>query len=201
MKISQPIDLGTTSKWEVGVCEISCSSSPEGASPVLLYCNLIIPQFLGDSTVRCIRTFQLYHKAICQHDFRNVQYVPVEQRIFQDIRIKFVTIEGLQSPSRTALFPRKWCFISARITSDRVLYKHGVGCHNRTFITMHPLETHYLNQAGSGLPSEPGIGPIYSAPLYLQRGMGSATSWAISFVSYELLCGPWAVQVARSSPM
>jgi len=37
---------------------------------------------------------------------------------------------------------------------------------------MHPLETYYLNQAGRGLHSAPGIGPIYSAPIYLQRGHG-----------------------------
>jgi len=37
---------------------------------------------------------------------------------------------------------------------------------------MHPLETYYLNQAGRGLPTAPGIGPIYSAPNYLQRGHG-----------------------------
>jgi len=37
---------------------------------------------------------------------------------------------------------------------------------------MHPLETYYLNQAGRDLPSAPGIGPIYSAPLYFQRGHG-----------------------------
>ena len=79
VKLAQHIDLGSTSKWEVGVCEISCSS-PEGANPVLLYCNLISPQFLGDSTVRCIRTFRLYPNAMCQHEFQNVQYVPVEQR-------------------------------------------------------------------------------------------------------------------------
>ena len=54
--LAQPVDLGSTSKWEVGVREISCFSSPEGASPVILYCNLITP---GDSTVRCIRTFRL----------------------------------------------------------------------------------------------------------------------------------------------
>ena len=34
---------------------------------------------------------------------------------------------------------------------------------------MHPLETYYLKQAGRSLPSAPGIGPIYSAPLSLQR--------------------------------
>ena len=44
VKLAQPIDLGSTSKWEVGVCEISCSSSPEWASPVLLYCYLISPR-------------------------------------------------------------------------------------------------------------------------------------------------------------
>ena len=69
VKLSQPIDLGTTSKWEVRVSEISCFSSPEGASPVLLYCNLITPQFLGDSTVRCIRTFRLYPNAMCSKSF------------------------------------------------------------------------------------------------------------------------------------
>jgi len=51
-----------------------------------------------------------------------------------------------------------------------VIYiKHGVGFHNRTFITIHHLETYYLNQAGRGLSPTPGIGPIYSVPLYLQR--------------------------------
>jgi len=37
---------------------------------------------------------------------------------------------------------------------------------------MHPLETYYHNQAGRGLPPAPGIGPIYSATIYLQRGHG-----------------------------
>jgi len=88
-----------------GVSEISCSSSPEGASPVLLYCNLITPQFLGDSPVRCLQTFRLYHNAICQHEFRNVQYVPVEQRRFQDIRIEFLTNEGLHIPFADSTMP------------------------------------------------------------------------------------------------
>jgi len=33
-----------------------------------------------------------------QHEFRNLQYVPVEQRRFQDIRIEFMTTEGLHIP-------------------------------------------------------------------------------------------------------
>jgi len=107
VKLAQPIDLGSTSKWEVGVSEISCSSSPEGANPVLLYCNLISPQFLGDSTVRCIRTFLLYPNAMCQHEFQNVQYVPVKQRRFQDIRMEFLTTEGLHIPFEDSTMPTK----------------------------------------------------------------------------------------------
>ena len=37
---------------------------------------------------------------------------------------------------------------------------------------MHPLETYYLKQAGRSLSPTSGIGPIYSVPLYLQRGHG-----------------------------
>jgi len=37
---------------------------------------------------------------------------------------------------------------------------------------MHPLETYQLNQAGRSLLSAPGIGPIYSDPIYLQRRYG-----------------------------
>jgi len=107
VKLAQPIDLGPTSNWEVGVCEISCSSSPEGASHVIFYCNVISTQFLGDSTVRCIWTFRLYPNAMCQHEFRNVQYVPLEQRRFQDIRIKFLTTEGLHIPFEDSTKPTK----------------------------------------------------------------------------------------------
>jgi len=38
--------------------------------------------------------------------------------------------------------------------------KHGVGVLHSTFITRLPLEKFYLNQAGRGLYSDPGIGPI-----------------------------------------
>jgi len=104
VKLAQKIDLGSTSNWEVGVCEISCSSSPEVASPVLLYCNVI---FLGDNTVRCLRTFRLYPNAMCQHEFRNVQYVPVEQCRCQDIRIEFLTADGLHIPFADCTMPTR----------------------------------------------------------------------------------------------
>jgi hypothetical protein len=49
--------------------------------------------------------------------------------------------------------------------------KQGVAILNTTFTAMHPLQVYYLNQAGRGLTT-PGIGPVYSAPLYLQGGHG-----------------------------
>ena len=48
--------------------------------------------------------------------------------------------------------------------------KRGVGISNRTFITMHPLEVHYLYQAGRCLT--PGIGAVSSGPHCIQRGQG-----------------------------
>ena len=49
--------------------------------------------------------------------------------------------------------------------------KQVVAILNRTFTTMHPFEVYYVNQAGGGLTT-PGNGPVYSGPLYLQRGQG-----------------------------
>jgi len=45
---------------------------------------------------------------------------------------------------------------------------------------MHPLEVYYVNQAGYGL-NTPRISPVYSAPLYLQRGHGIGNSFGSLF--------------------
>jgi len=52
---------------------------------------------------------------------------------------------------------------------------------------MHPLETYYLNQAGRGLSSVPGIGTTYSAPLYLKRGHGIGSFFGTLFRSVQTL--------------
>jgi len=98
VKLAQPVDLVSTSNWEEWLCEISCSSPPppmEEETTARIYCNLISPQFLGDSTVRSMRSFDFPSSSSCLHEFRNMYYVPVELRRFQDIRIKFLTTEGL----------------------------------------------------------------------------------------------------------
>jgi hypothetical protein len=106
VKLAQPVDLGTTADWEVGVCEISCSTSQLVDTHALKYCNLIAPQFVGDSTVRCMRTFFVTDTS--NHcEFQNVHYVPVEQRRFQDRRNEFLTSDGLHIPLDVSFTPTK----------------------------------------------------------------------------------------------
>ena len=75
---------------------------PPDETLALIYCNLISPQFVGDSTVHSMRTYAF---SSCQHEFQNVYYVPVEQRRFQDIRIEFLTTEGLHIPFEDSTTP------------------------------------------------------------------------------------------------
>ena len=88
VKFSRLIDLGNSPNWELDVCEVSCSEAPlealnavdvaPCADHAIIFCNLILPQILGDSTVRRMRAFPT---ASCfHHEFPVVQYVPVEQR-------------------------------------------------------------------------------------------------------------------------
>jgi len=65
----------------------------------LIYCYLISPHFVGDSAVCSMRTFAFpLSLSSCQHEFRNVYYVSVEQRQLHDIRIAFLTTEGVHIP-------------------------------------------------------------------------------------------------------
>jgi len=70
----------------------------EDETIALKYCNLISPKFVGDSIVRVMQTLVFPSSSTCEHEFPHVYYVPVVQRRFQDIRIEFLTAEGLQIP-------------------------------------------------------------------------------------------------------
>jgi len=102
VKLAQPIDLGTDENWEVGLCEIACPPPTAGTlkpvlivgvTNVLVYCNLISQQFVGESAVRFLRSF-IFKSDLCQNVFKEVFYIPVEQRRFQDIWIAFLTLQG-----------------------------------------------------------------------------------------------------------
>ena len=90
MKLSRPIYIGKYPNWEVGVYEVSCSSPPPAslntvnvtpcADHAMIYCDIISPQFVADSTVRCMRTFPTTY--FQHYEFRNDQYVPVDRDNF-----------------------------------------------------------------------------------------------------------------------
>ena len=118
VKLSRPNDLETSPNWEVGVSEVSCSSSPPAslktvdvtpcADHAMIYCNIILPQFLADSTVRCMLTFPT--TAGRHYELRNVQYVPVEQRQFQSIRIEILSLEVLHVPLEDSMTTKNVVF-------------------------------------------------------------------------------------------
>ena len=67
-RLAQPIDLGSMDKWEVGLCEFTCHPNEVGtfagrdvisAKFAFLYCDLIVPQFVGSQYVPCLRTLVL----------------------------------------------------------------------------------------------------------------------------------------------
>ena len=100
--LAKPIDLGSTERWEVGVSEITSPAIQVGTIRAmivlsntlsLLYCDLISPQFFGDRLVRVLRTF-ITPSLTGQYTFTNIHYVPVEKRIFQDIRIEILNTQG-----------------------------------------------------------------------------------------------------------
>ena len=101
--LAQRIDLGLNDDWEVGITEFSCPSNVTGKyghavavigdENVLIYCDLISPQFVSGNLVRYLRTF-ISPSADRQHIFKNIYYVPVEKRQFQDIRIEILTTKG-----------------------------------------------------------------------------------------------------------
>jgi hypothetical protein len=100
--LARPVDLGSNSRYEVGICELTCRPTNVGTfgcvkvineNNALIYCNLISPQFFGSQYVRVLRTF-LMPTTYCNHSFDNVYYMPVEKRRFQDIEIKIMRLDG-----------------------------------------------------------------------------------------------------------
>ena len=56
VELAQLIHLSPNTNWEVGLCEFACPGAI-GKGIGLNYCDLISPQFVGSSLVRCLRTY------------------------------------------------------------------------------------------------------------------------------------------------
>jgi hypothetical protein len=101
--LARPIDLGSNDPWEVGLSEFTCPTLKTGtyqpsvivigARNFLIYCDLISLQFVGENLLRGLRTY-IAPSTQCQHIFDQIYYMPVQKRIFQDIRIEILTMEG-----------------------------------------------------------------------------------------------------------
>ena len=115
--LAQPIDLGSSSDWEVGLAELSYKApnkqimqgSPVdviSSTNVLIYCDLIKPQCVSTDNVRLLRTI------ICptqfeNHLFQNIYYLLVEKTHFQDIRIELREANGEPAAFEASVTPTK----------------------------------------------------------------------------------------------
>ena len=90
----------------------------------LIYCDLIVPQFVGHSKVRCLRTFILpttfcnevvQPTAFCNEVFENLYYVPVEKRAIRDITILIIDTLGNPFAFPNSKTPAKYVFHFRRV--------------------------------------------------------------------------------------
>jgi hypothetical protein len=110
--LARPVHL-QRDRWVVGLTEVSYSHGftsqdervadgshvtrdlqfPYNTESIFIYCNLIQPQLVGNSYVRCLRVIQ-FPKPNNHHIFDTVYYVPVELNSFQTVAIELVTKLG-----------------------------------------------------------------------------------------------------------
>jgi len=100
-QLAQPIRLNPYEIWEVGLCELSYSASHgllhtfNVCLNALIYCDLIAPQLIGTTKVRCLRSFRLVPTDYdSEYLFQNVYNVPLEKKTFRDIRIDILNQSG-----------------------------------------------------------------------------------------------------------
>jgi len=112
-ELAQPIELGSSYRWEVGVCEFTYPPNNVGTfkptlivgdTTGLIYCDLISPQYVGSVVVRCLRTF-IYSDFYAQHFLDNVYSMPVEKRTFKNIRIEILQSTGKPVPFKSSKTP------------------------------------------------------------------------------------------------
>ena len=76
----------------VGLCEFTCPGAI-GKGIGFIYCDLISPQFVCSSVVRCLQTY-VYPSSDRKRRFEKVYYVPAENQKITNIRIEILTFKG-----------------------------------------------------------------------------------------------------------
>jgi len=97
-RLALPVYLGSSSDWEVGLCEITYTPPQrtiiQGAVidaisdlNVLIHCDLITPQLVGSEITRLLRTI-ICPSQLGKHLVHNIYYLPVERNDFTSIHIE-----------------------------------------------------------------------------------------------------------------
>jgi len=118
-ELARPVELSYSDNWDVGICEFSYSPNSVGTfkhttvvgnTTGLIYCDLMLPKYVGRALVRSMRSF-IHPSLSGQHVFDNVYYLPVEKRTFKSIRIEILQLTASRSNSRLARRLRRWSYI------------------------------------------------------------------------------------------
>ena len=73
---------------------------------VLVYCDHITPQIVGRENVRLLRTI-ICPTQLGNHMFQNIYYLPIEKKLFQDIRIELRETNGEPAVLEASIIPTK----------------------------------------------------------------------------------------------
>ena len=115
-QLAKPIRLNPSEIWEVGLSELSYSVTSWQPKVLdmryfmnaLMYCDLIAPQLIGTTKVRCLRSFRIVPTDYdSEYLFTNMYYVPLEKKTFRDIRIEILNQAGELIPFSDSQTPLK----------------------------------------------------------------------------------------------
>jgi len=102
-RLALPVNLGSTSEWEVGLCEISYAPPKRmilqgalvdmiGGVNYLVYSELVTPQLVGSEVGRVLRTI-IAPSHTGQHLFSTIYYIPVQSTFFTNIHIELTFVD------------------------------------------------------------------------------------------------------------
>ena len=135
-KVAQPVDLDSTSNWEVGLCEISCSSLSWRRKAPPQYNIMWYHRTLWTTAPSAAFGHSSSHHLRVRTSFETYIMCPSNSSDFRISGSNSWIPRDCKSPSRTAQLPQRWwkCYL-----------KRCVVTFNRTITVMHSLETYYVN--------------------------------------------------------
>ena len=114
--LALPVDLGSTSEWEVGLCEIPYVPPKRTVLQGVLFdmvgdvnfpvhCDLVTPQLVGSELGRVLRTI-IVPSPTGQHLFSTIYYLPVTSNVITCIHIDITYGDHTRPVSFRMMTPR-----------------------------------------------------------------------------------------------